>query len=162
MTFDFTPVVIPNQPAFAAEVEALINQYQGLDEHIMEAIRREGRVYESHSSERVHELGTGIERLHDVMPNALNCLRLFAEEPTVGGQYEVIHTYWRRQGFSEDAGQLIDNAAREFHDPEIKAQLQAFGRQLHEVFHQAERCRQAVGQHSAAIASEDRGGQIKK
>lgn len=162
MAFDFTPVLIPNQPAFADEVEALIKQYAGLDGHIMEAIQREGRVYDSHSSERVHELGTGIERLHDVMPNALNCLRIFAEEPTVGGQQQIVHTYWRRDGFSEDAGQLIDNATRELNDPEIKEQLQAFGKQLHEVFHQVDRCRQAVGPHSAAIASEDRGGQLKK
>lgn len=162
MTFDFTPVTIPNQPVFAQEVEDLIEQYATLKPVLMEAIAREGRVYQSHSSERVHELGTGIERLDDVMPNALNCLRMFAEEPTVGGQHELIHKYWRREGFTENAGQLIDNAAREFNDPEIKDQLQAFGRQLHELFHQVERCRQAVGPHSAAIAGEDRGGQIKK
>ena len=164
MSFDFTPVVISNLQAFAEQLHEVAALYAQMKPVIQAAVERDGRVVHSHSrsSERVHELGTSIERLDDVMPNLINNLVMFSEEPTVGGR-EAILEHRTQRGKIQAAGQLIDNAAREFTDPAIQDQLRAFDVRLHQLFHDVEATRpQVVGKYTGQVVAEDRGGEIKR
>lgn len=169
---DFTPVTLSNPAGFAERVKALADQYAAMEPAILESIRRDGKLGEPpHDSERVHTLGTAVERLHDVMPNLIMNLMLFADEPTVGGREQLLK-FRQQSAYRLPVGNLIDNAAREsamharHHDDLLLPdQLRALESELNPLLHDVEKSRaegEAIGPATARLGVEPRSGWVKE
>lgn len=151
-TFDTTSVTIPNPRRFEEEIELALATYRGeLVPFMREAIQANPRLAEG--SLNNIEQGSGLMRLEDLVPNALQVLMRLNDHPTLTGKTRVLEHYKPRTGM------IFDQARRELTDPAAQAVLDRLDRQLHDLYHQVDNFRAPVaGPLSDRIAGEERKG----